>query len=38
VMRLKRESLLRLMARNFLKKPALGAKNLEIFEAGEKQI
>jgi 2-oxoisovalerate ferredoxin oxidoreductase beta subunit len=37
VMRLKRESLLRIMERNFLKKPALGAKNLEIFEAGEKQ-
>jgi Pyruvate/2-oxoacid:ferredoxin oxidoreductase gamma subunit len=38
VMRLKRESLLRIMERNFLKKPALGAKNLEIFEVGEKQI
>lgn len=38
VMRLKRESLLRLMERNFLKKPALGAKNLEIFEVGEKSV
>jgi len=38
VARLKRESLLTIMANNFRKKPAFAEKNLALFEAGEKSV
>jgi 2-oxoglutarate ferredoxin oxidoreductase subunit gamma len=38
VARLKRESLLTIMANNFRKKPALAEKNLALFEAGEAEL